>query len=574
MIAAWDAALRRALAVLEAGPRTIAPAIAANLAGRTREILEKLRLADDRIVVGLVGGTGVGKSTLINALAGAEISRASERRPTTERAVIYRHASFACDAGLEPGEREESVHEIDDLRDVAIVDFPDFDGCEPRHLDLVGRSAGRLDLLVVITDIEKYADGSLYRFLAALPQARANHLFVLNKTDLLERLGIRAGSALAEVTEDFQTKLRQYARRRESEVHALSAAEALRARLAKNLAPAAWQAFDGRIRALREEKRRRRIRRDNIGEAIRRLAAAIVRAANPPARMKAIASLRGGLGAARTAWARLATEAAGAPFGDAFRRAFAAETARRASTNWGPLSRALSAAVAGRRSGEGPALGTETLADASARFRRRFAFQREQLADRVRRALPGVRIESTPPRLDLSIHADTVSGWLEDARQKISARFRRKWPNAALPIAASLTCLGVILRPAIESMVRLGRAGELRLGDIAWRLLSGAAELLNPVNIVASIVLVGIAFAYGVIRRTSAIRGRADRAVDGCRDRLAEGLRSIGEREAGVLAGEIDRAEAESAEIRDLLRGLRPDPARGSAPREAPRPAV
>ena len=41
---------------------------------RWQEIAAAERALDDRLLIGLVGGTGVGKSTLINALAAAEIS--------------------------------------------------------------------------------------------------------------------------------------------------------------------------------------------------------------------------------------------------------------------------------------------------------------------------------------------------------------------------------------------------------------------------------------------------------------------------------------------------------------------
>ena len=41
----------------------------------------------------LCGGTGAGKSTLLNAIAGAEIARASAVRPTTTRFTVYLHRS-------------------------------------------------------------------------------------------------------------------------------------------------------------------------------------------------------------------------------------------------------------------------------------------------------------------------------------------------------------------------------------------------------------------------------------------------------------------------------------------------
>src|SRR5205085_11403944 len=45
------------------------------------------------LVIMLMGGTGVGKSTFLNALAGAPIASASFTRPTTRDPVVYVHDS-------------------------------------------------------------------------------------------------------------------------------------------------------------------------------------------------------------------------------------------------------------------------------------------------------------------------------------------------------------------------------------------------------------------------------------------------------------------------------------------------
>ena len=63
----------------------------ARLTALVDDLQTALASVDGRLVMGLLGGTGVGKSTLISALAGQPISKASVVRPTTNRPLIYRH---------------------------------------------------------------------------------------------------------------------------------------------------------------------------------------------------------------------------------------------------------------------------------------------------------------------------------------------------------------------------------------------------------------------------------------------------------------------------------------------------
>ena len=93
-----EAALRRLIARAEA-PRGLVV---------EPERLAKLRTAADRVdaqllgdgdlvlTIALAGCTGAGKSTLINALAGASIAEAAERRPTTMRTRVYHHRSLTA----------------------------------------------------------------------------------------------------------------------------------------------------------------------------------------------------------------------------------------------------------------------------------------------------------------------------------------------------------------------------------------------------------------------------------------------------------------------------------------------
>ena len=82
---------------------------------------------------GILGGTGVGKSTLINALAKSQISDASDKRPFTDHAVVYRHKRYPSGAGRDLQRSYAKmmlVHDSDIIKDLVLLDLPDFDSVE------------------------------------------------------------------------------------------------------------------------------------------------------------------------------------------------------------------------------------------------------------------------------------------------------------------------------------------------------------------------------------------------------------------------------------------------------------
>ncbi|MGD8512545.1 MAG: 50S ribosome-binding GTPase [Deltaproteobacteria bacterium] len=152
------------------------------------ELSQKLASIESSfLTIGLLGGTGVGKSTLMNALAGAEIASTSHRRPHTDQVLIYRHgeANALPALSLEDIPYRELTHEAKSIKQILLCDLPDFDSLMGEHRKQVLGFMEHLDVLVWVTSPEKYADGCFYEFLRLAPKAKQNFYFVLNKVDLV-----------------------------------------------------------------------------------------------------------------------------------------------------------------------------------------------------------------------------------------------------------------------------------------------------------------------------------------------------------------------------------------------------
>ena len=145
-------------------------------------------IAGRRTVVALAGATGSGKSSLFNALAGADIAQVGARRPTTSKpsaAVWGKEPPSALLDWLMVGARH-MVDEGVELDGLVLLDLPDLDSQTTAHRIEADRVLDLVDVFVWVTDPQKYADARLHEdYVAKLSAHDTLTITVLNQADRL-----------------------------------------------------------------------------------------------------------------------------------------------------------------------------------------------------------------------------------------------------------------------------------------------------------------------------------------------------------------------------------------------------
>jgi GTPase SAR1 family protein len=148
-------------------------------------------------VVAFFGGTGVGKSTLLNRLAGHEIARTGVLRPTSREVSIYLYHQLDVEQlskHLPVDGIRMDRHSNEQMKDILWLDMPDMDSTETANRDIVLEWLPHIDMLLYVVSPERYHDEKGWRMLLSEGGTHA-WIFVMNHGDKADSSQLSAFSS-------------------------------------------------------------------------------------------------------------------------------------------------------------------------------------------------------------------------------------------------------------------------------------------------------------------------------------------------------------------------------------------
>ncbi len=173
LLAEVDAVVAELRAWADSAPPWPAGRACKALIDRLVDRSESLRIRlEAPLVVATLGGTGTGKSTLVNALAGEQVTTSGKERPTTRMPTLVCRPSLSAESLGIPADSVHVKHcDSPALRDVVLLDCPDPDTTEDAeasatNLDRLRHLLPFCDVLLVTGTQQKYRSARVNKELA------------------------------------------------------------------------------------------------------------------------------------------------------------------------------------------------------------------------------------------------------------------------------------------------------------------------------------------------------------------------------------------------------------------------